>query len=118
MGELIFRSANAGSSQSGYKGLYFNRAYADMSVQANFLDTPLIWANVKNANGKSLGYYEAAVMTTRKNRYDYGAPPTSGTWAVGDTVWNSAPAPSGYIGWVCTTAGSPGIWKGFGLIST
>ncbi|GCL71801.1 hypothetical protein PN4B1_17060 [Paenibacillus naphthalenovorans] len=47
----------------------------------------------------------------------YGAAaPTTGTWAVGDKVWNAAPAAGGYIGWVCTTTGTPGTWKGFGAI--
>lgn len=39
------------------------------------------------------------------------AAPATGTWAVGDTVWNSTPAAGGTTGWVCTTAGSPGTWK-------
>jgi hypothetical protein len=43
--------------------------------------------------------------------------PTTGTWVVGDVVYNSAPASAGYIGWVCTVAGTPGTWKTFGLIS-
>lgn len=42
--------------------------------------------------------------------------PTTGTWALGSILWNSAPTAGGYIGWVCITAGSPGTWKGFGLI--
>jgi hypothetical protein len=42
--------------------------------------------------------------------------PGSGTWAVGDTFINTAPASSAYFGWVCTVAGTPGTWKGFGLI--
>ena len=45
------------------------------------------------------------------------AAPTTGTWAVGDRFWNSAPASAGYIGWVCTVAGTPGTWKGFGTIA-
>ncbi len=45
------------------------------------------------------------------------AAPTTGTWAVGDTVYNTAPAAAGFIGWVCTVAGSPGTWKTFGPIS-
>jgi hypothetical protein len=50
---------------------------------------------------------------------EYGsAAPASGTWAVGDTVWNTAPAAAGYMGWVCTTAGTPGTWKGFGVIQS
>jgi hypothetical protein len=45
------------------------------------------------------------------------AAPTTGTWKVGDIVWNSAPASAGYLGWVCTVAGTPGTWKTWGLIS-
>jgi hypothetical protein len=45
------------------------------------------------------------------------AAPTTGTWAQGDTVRNSAPSELGaalskYIitGWTCTVAGTPGTW--------
>jgi hypothetical protein len=44
------------------------------------------------------------------------AAPTTGSWARGSVVWNSAPSPSGYVGWVCTTGGAPGTWKAFGVI--
>jgi hypothetical protein len=44
------------------------------------------------------------------------AAPVTGTWAVGELVYNTAPAAAGYLGWVCVTAGTPGTWKGFGLI--
>jgi len=48
----------------------------------------------------------------------YGtAAPTTGTYAIGDQLINTAPAASGNIGWVCTTAGTPGTWKTFGAIS-
>lgn len=43
--------------------------------------------------------------------------PTAGTWAVGDIAYHTAPAAAGFIGWVCTTAGTPGTWKTFGAIS-
>ena len=39
------------------------------------------------------------------------AAPVTGTWRVGDTAWNYAPAAGGTPGWVCTTAGTPGTWK-------
>lgn len=42
---------------------------------------------------------------------------TVGTWKVGDKVWNQIPVPSGNIGWVCTTAGSPGTFKSWGTIA-
>jgi hypothetical protein len=45
------------------------------------------------------------------------AAPTTGAHIVGEVVWNTAPAASGTIGWVCTTAGTPGTWKTFGAIS-
>lgn len=45
------------------------------------------------------------------------AAPTTGTWAVGDICWNTVPAAGGYLGWVCTTAGTPGTWKTFGAIT-
>lgn len=38
------------------------------------------------------------------------AAPTGGTWKVGDTVFNSAPAVGQPIGWSCTVAGTPGTW--------
>lgn len=45
------------------------------------------------------------------------APPTGGTWALGDFVKNSAPSelgtsPNKYIidGWRCVAGGTPGTW--------
>lgn len=42
--------------------------------------------------------------------------PTSGTFRQGDIVWNENTIPSGYVGWVCTRAGTPGEWRPFGQI--
>lgn len=69
--------------------------------------------------------YSVFVNGNLASLYDLGtrlvcraaAPPASGEYAVGDLVWNTAPATAGYIGWVCTVAGSPGTWKGFGVIA-
>ena len=49
--------------------------------------------------------------------YSGSAAPTTGTYNQGDVVFNTAPTSGGYIGWVCTAAGTPGTWKTFGLIS-
>lgn len=46
------------------------------------------------------------------------SPPVSGTYARGTRIYNSAPIAGSYIGWVCTTAGTPGIWRPFGLIES
>ncbi|SAK88848.1 hypothetical protein AWB82_06204 [Caballeronia glebae] len=47
------------------------------------------------------------------------APPTDGSWAIGDAVTNSNPASasSPVVGWVCTAAGTPGTWKSYGALS-
>lgn len=46
------------------------------------------------------------------------ADPSAGTdtWRRGDIVFNSTPSAGGKIGWVCVTAGKPGVWKAFGAI--
>lgn len=60
--------------------------------------------------------FQSLELGGRTQVYDTAAPAT-GTWKQGDIVWNAAPAPGGVIGWVCVTAGSPGVWNGFGNIS-
>lgn len=52
-----------------------------------------------------------------KVRIKQNGPPSTGTYFVGEIVWNAAPNTGQYIGWVCTMAGTPGSWKGFGLIA-
>jgi hypothetical protein len=42
---------------------------------------------------------------------------SSGTFQVGDIIWNVTPVAGGEIGIVCVTAGTPGVWKSFGAIS-
>ncbi len=43
-------------------------------------------------------------------------PPQGGTYTEGDIVWNADPQPGRFVGWVCTRAGNPGLWSGFGRI--
>ena len=46
------------------------------------------------------------------------AVPTFGAWLVGDEIEISTPAAAGYRNYVCTVAGSPGTWKGWGVIAS
>jgi parallel beta-helix repeat protein len=57
------------------------------------------------------------VFTREHVWYGFTAPPTAGSWEVSDIVWNVSPATGRPIGWVCTVAGTPGTWRGFGVIS-
>jgi hypothetical protein len=50
--------------------------------------------------------------TPQDKRWIFGAAsPTTGTWAVGDVVFNTVPTAGGTFCWVCTTAGTSGTWK-------
>lgn len=44
------------------------------------------------------------------------AAPTAGTWEVGYKLRYLTPTAGGYEGLICTTAGTPGTWKGYGAI--
>lgn len=69
----------------------------------------------------SYGYANTGVQGTGRfgniGRGVGTAAPTAGTWNKGDVVWNISPSAGGTIGWVCTTAGTPGTWKTFGTIA-
>lgn len=48
--------------------------------------------------------------------YD-NTPPVSGSYRKGDFLLSENVTAGGFIGWICTTAGTPGTWKTFGAIS-
>jgi len=59
------------------------------------------------SEGKQASYYQARTSA-----------PTTGSWARGDWVKNSAPTESGgagsrymIFGWLCVTSGTPGTWR-------
>lgn len=54
----------------------------------------------------------------RHDRYFVStAAPTTGTWELGDVVYVRTPALLGFIGFVCTVAGTPGNWVPFGHLA-
>lgn len=63
--------------------------------------------------GQSMKFDVGAVS---KRVFYLDAKPTTGTYKTGDIVYINTPTAGGYLGWVCTVAGTPGTWKGFGLI--
>lgn len=52
----------------------------------------------------SLDTIRSLPITTAPSEFWSAAVPTTGTWKVGDLVWNSAPVAGGTMGWVCTSA--------------
>jgi hypothetical protein len=63
------------------------------------------------------GFAQDQLMNRVALRGWASAAPTTGAHLVGEIVFNSAPTSGGFIGWVCTVAGTPGTWQTFGLIS-
>lgn len=62
-------------------------------------------------------YDQQKYLPNRKITRSSGAP-IYGAWKVGDMVYNTTPTAGSYVGWICVAAGSPGTWKGFGLIQS
>lgn len=98
------------STAGGYS--IINGVSANSYSQINYVSENVIV-------GTDILFTGACVFEMQGNKkvaYHTG-PPTIGTWKVGDEVRNITPAASGNMGWVCTTAGTPGTWKTYGTIS-
>lgn len=71
--------------------------------------------------GGTTSYDQADILyfQPKSHKVDFNtSKPQYGHWSNGDIVYNSTPSAGGNIGWVCTTAGSPGTWKTFGTIES
>ena len=62
---------------------------------------------------RNKGYYMIH-GNARAQRILSNAVPTTGTWDRGSIVWNRSLTAGGAVGWICTTAGTPGTWVPFG----
>lgn len=109
-----------------YRGTTTNSydEYVDLPV----INTRLLYDDGDEINGflwqargagaaDSVTFY--VLKANQSNVTAYGTTaPTVGTWNQGDVVYDTTPSASGKIGWVCTTAGTPGTWKAFGAIDS
>lgn len=71
---------------------------------------------LNNGDQKDLNFSTDGKMWRLLKFVKQGTIPTVGTWKTGDIVLSDSPLSGGYVGWVCVTGGTPGTWKGFGLI--
>jgi hypothetical protein len=74
-----------------------------------------IW-NENHERGRGIGLRYFFLGQSEKMVMMGAAAPTTGTYVRGDRVLNDTPSAGGYAGWICVTGGSPGTWKGFGII--
>lgn len=66
--------------------------------------------------GSPLGFTAGRIVARLGDKFQWQttAAPTVGSWDVGDTSVNSAPAIGQPKGWMCTLAGTPGTWVSTG----
>ena len=115
-----------GSASAAVKGAVADGASAVGVILDNTVPLTTIGAkclSIRNATVEKasidkdgIGAFSALAVAGHSVQYGTAAPVT-GTWAQGDIVYNTACAPGGNVGWICTTGGTSGTWKTFGQIS-
>lgn len=129
-----FRAVSAAGNTVGIisSGIQFNHATnGDYSLVYNGADLAWTYANSGTPTNwafRLTGEGTASAVGSRRIDFPNGfgladkkvlsgtAAPTTGTYAVGDMVFNSAPAAGGVPGWTCVSAGTPGTWKAWAAL--
>jgi parallel beta-helix repeat protein len=93
-----------------------NQDFTNIVVSGNSFKKNAVTAAYGSNSGTVFCYYYEEPSGDRVFLSPSGSTPTAGTWSVGDKVLLASPTAGGYIGYVCTTAGTPGTWKGYGAI--
>lgn len=114
-------SLNGGAYQSinGYIGQ--NTLVSSSTITAFIRCEGDVFNNVTFGQNSFIGSYpafNAYALSGRCPGVSTNVLPTGGTWKVGDIINCATPTAGGTIGWVCTTAGTPGTFKTFGTIQS
>lgn len=88
----------------------------------NVFDNVTSKTSISYGDGSPGGYkcgYIASKQGDKIVVYELNAVPgaNTGRWAIGDRIEYTTPTAGGFLGAVCTAAGSPGTWKTYGAIS-
>ena len=94
-------SVTIGSSENTRRQI---RTFGTLSVNVNNPDPELQFAVAGN-----IGFGGRKFITGT-------SAPEQGNYNVGDICWNNTPQIGGHVGWICCSAGSPGMWFKFGMI--
>jgi|SaaInlV_125m_DNA_1040241.scaffolds.fasta_scaffold03731_7 hypothetical protein len=76
----------------------------------------ILGVNVSNVDDAAFAVNGGIKLEGKKITYAHNQP-TDGSCTVGDITFNLSPKSGGYVGWVCTESGTPGVWNSFGKIS-
>lgn len=86
------------------------------AVRAEYTSTSFMYMN-NDVSGVTSGAetLNAAIVYRRtKREFEGTTTPATGTYLLGDRVWNSTPVVGQPKSWVCTVAGTPGTWTSEG----
>lgn len=116
-GNGLYRGAKVASYVNNYGTFALSpvQDYSNFIVSGNSFNKNSYLAYYSTSSTVFCYYYEEP-SGDRVFVSPSGSYPTAGTWYQGDKVLIQSPTAGGYIGYVCTTAGSPGTWKGYGAI--
>lgn len=116
---------DAGANSHASDSIDIDHRHSVFDAASTYGALVLCGASVASINAGSVGRYldVTALMVgsggskSPKVEAHGSAAPVARYWFVGNVMHNTAPAPSGAMGWVCTAAGTPGTWKAFGTIA-
>lgn len=106
---------DAAHSAEIYGPVFFRTAAGSVSENEG-AEVSYHFASVPPSSRPGIAYLPPGVaLGIGTSKFTIGsAAPTTGSWQVGDRVFNSAPAVGQPQGWVCTVAGTPGTWVSMG----
>jgi len=111
-------SASIDINSYGFYNFGFSETFSGSGAFINMASNDFTLAQVdpiKTETGTAIVIYYTEPTGDRVFK-GFSSAPSTGTWRRGDKVLVDNPSASGYIGYVCTTAGTPGTWKGYGTI--
>lgn len=111
-GDVNFYNCVIGRTTTDAIANYYIEALGtgDFVLTDNTFTTLAAPAGAGNEIAGSQVWKIAGGLGNRYRQYYALAAPTTGTWNVGDRVFNSVPSVGQPKGWICTVAGTPGTW--------
>jgi len=118
-------AANSADGATGRVMTWFNhaqnRGFGFYFPDGNFFTFRYVTGGTDVFDIDNSGFMRVLTLLTivgaLKGTATHTAPPSTGAHGVGEIVFNADPIAGGFIGWVCVTAGTPGTWKTWGVIS-
>lgn len=132
-GGIVFTNFETSSVQINLVGNFLRtddaktvQSYAIVLNEGTYAEATIISNQTSVTDDSGRNYLRVRGDVQRLTQYSnsfnpsvtYGTTsPTTGAWKRGDIVYNLSVSNGGVIGYVCTQAGSPGIWRSFGTVS-